>query len=157
MRTKRDSTNGPVAHGLSRRMNFHEVVICLVGLASSAWAGAADAEAETAALAAAQAWLAKIDAGQYAESWDEAAQSFRSAMTKERWTETLTAVRKPLGKVSERKLLSKKYTESLPNAPPGKYVVIQFETKFDNKKATETIVPTSEKDGKWRVSGYFIK
>ena len=157
MRTKRDSTNELVAHGLSRRMNFHWVVICVVGLASSASAGTADAEAETAALTAAQAWLAKVDAGQYAESWDEAAQAFRSAVTKERWPEMLNAVRKPLGKVSERKLLSKKYTESLPNAPPGKYVVIQFETKFDNKKATETIVPTLEKDGKWRVSGYFIK
>ena len=157
MRTKLDSTNGPRAHGLSRQMNFHLVLICLVGLASSAWAGSADAEAETAALTASQAWLAKVDAGQYAESWDEAAQVFRSAVAKERWPEMLNAVRKPLGKVIERKLLSKKYTEALPNAPPGKYVLIQFETKFDNKKATETIVPTLEKDGKWRVSGYFIK
>jgi hypothetical protein len=155
VRTKLESANLRRGNGFLRRINF--AVISVAGLASSARAGSPEADAETAALAAAQPWLAKVDAGQYAESWDEAAQVFRSAVTKERWAEMASSVRKPLGKVSERKLSSKHYTESLPNAPPGKYVVIQFDTKFENKKATETIVPMLDKDGKWRVSGYFIK
>lgn len=47
---------------------------------------------------------------------------------------------------------------SLPGAPDGKYVVIQYDTSFENKKAAvETVTPMLDKDGKWRVSGYYIK
>jgi hypothetical protein len=36
--------------------------------------------------------------------------------------------------------------------------VIQFDTSFKNKKsAIETVTAMLDKDGKWRVSGYFIK
>jgi hypothetical protein len=46
----------------------------------------------------------------------------------------------------------------LPGAPDGKYVVVQFDTSFQRKKsALETVTPMMEKDGKWRVSGYYIK
>lgn len=46
----------------------------------------------------------------------------------------------------------------LPGAPDGEYAVIQFETSFANKKsAIETVTPMKDPDGKWRVSGYFIK
>ncbi len=47
---------------------------------------------------------------------------------------------------------------SLPGAPDGEYVVIQYNTEFENKKvAIETITPMLDDDGKWRVSGYYIK
>lgn len=39
-----------------------------------------------------------------------------------------------------------------------KDVVIQYDTNFEHKSgAVETVVPKLEKDGNWRVSGYFIK
>jgi hypothetical protein len=126
----------------------------------SAWASSPMPQeaAEAAAIASAEAWLAKVDAGKYAESWQEAAEIFRSAVAKEKWLSMVAAVRQPLGKVGSRKLISKKYTESLPNAPAGKYVVLQFETSFENKKgAVETITPMLDKDGTWRVSGYFVR
>lgn len=47
---------------------------------------------------------------------------------------------------------------SLPGAPDGEYVVIEFESSFEHKKsAIETVTPMNDKDGKWRVSGYYIK
>jgi hypothetical protein len=50
------------------------------------------------------------------------------------------------------------YKTSLPGAPDGDYVVIQFVTSFGNKKsAIETVTPMLEKDGSWRVSGYYIR
>ena len=43
-------------------------------------------------------------------------------------------------------------------ADAGKYVVIQYTTRFANKAdATETVTPMRETDGSWKVSGYFIK
>jgi hypothetical protein len=137
--------------------------IAILGLGllttTAGWAAPSSATqaAETAAVQSAEAWLVKVDAGKYHESWDDAAEVFRSAVRKDQWPQMLTSVRKPLGKVGSRKVLSKKYTESLPNAPAGKYVILQFETAFENKKAIETVTPMLDKDGKWRVSGYFIK
>ena len=103
-------------------------------------------------------WLALVDAGKFAESWKTAAGYFKTAVSEEQWEHSLGAVRKPLGGLVSRKLKSAKYTKSLPDAPDGEYVVLQFETSFANKKeAIETVTPMLDKDGKWRVSGYFIK
>ena len=118
----------------------------------------ANPTAEKAALTSAGAWLGLVDGGKYAESWDQAAEYFRNAVTKEQWVASLGAVRTPLGKLVSRKLKSKKYTKTLPGAPDGEYVVIEYETQFEKKKsATETVTPMLDKDGKWRVSGYYIK
>jgi len=114
--------------------------------------------AEKAAIAVSGAWLSLVDEGNYAESWNQAAGLFKNAVTKEQWQSTVKAVRTPLGKAVVRKLKSKKYTETMPGAPDGEYVVIQYETTFENKKsAVETVTPMLDKDGKWRVSGYYIK
>jgi Protein of unknown function (DUF4019) len=72
--------------------------------------------------------------------------------------QSLQAVRKPLGGVISRKAKSATYKTSLPGAPDGQYVVIQFKTSFEHKKsAIETVTPMVDKDGKWRIAGYFIK
>ena len=106
----------------------------------------------------AEAWLALADAGKYAETWDEAAQIFKGAVTKDTWIAAVKGVRTPLGAVQSRKLKAATYTKTLPGAPDGEYFVIQYDTTFANKKsAVETITPMLDKDGKWRVSGYFIK
>jgi hypothetical protein len=119
---------------------------------------AGDAGKETAAVSAAEKWLAMVDAGNYAASWKEAAAFFRNAVKPEQWEQAMQSVRKPLGKLLSRKVQTKMHRTSLPGAPDGEYVVVQFETSFENKKATrETVTPMMDKDGKWRVSGYYIK
>ena len=119
---------------------------------------AADSKKEAAALSAAEKWLAMVDSEQYAESWKEAAELFRNAVQPQQWEQSMQAVREPLGKLISRTVKTKAYRTSLPGAPDGEYVVIQFETSFENKKvAVETVTPLMGKDGAWRVSGYFIK
>jgi len=119
---------------------------------------AAESGKEEAAVSATQKWLSLVDDGKYIESWKEAAEYFQNAMKQDQWDQSLQAVRKPLGKLLSREVKSKSYTTSLPGAPDGEYVVIQFETSFENKKsAVETVTPMLDKDGKWKVSGYFIQ
>ncbi len=119
---------------------------------------AADSKKEAAALSAAEKWLVMVDSEKYAESWKEAAELFRNAVQPQQWEQSMQAVREPLGKLISRKVKTKAYRTSLPGAPDGEYVVIQFETSFENKKvAVETVTPLMGKDGAWRVSGYFIK
>jgi hypothetical protein len=99
-----------------------------------------------------------VDAEQYAESWEGAAALFKGAVTREQWVQAAGAARAPLGDLVSRKIRSRQYTEQLPGAPDGKYVILQFDAVFENKaSAVETVTPMLDEDGVWRVSGYFIK
>ena len=73
-------------------------------------------------------WLAIIDAGNYAESWENAASMFQKALTKDNWVETLNGLLPLYGKVNKREVKSSMYYSELPGAPAGEYVVIQFTT-----------------------------
>ena len=98
-----------------------------------------------------------VDEGKYAASWQEAAELFRNTVEEKKWVQLMKAGRKPLGKLISRKMKSEFYKTSLPDAPEGEYVIIQFATSFENRKKTiETVTPMMDKDGKWRVSGYYI-
>lgn len=113
---------------------------------------------EKAAQAAAEAWLALVDAGNYGKSWSDAAALFRRAIDQAGWEKAVGSVRAPLGSVLSRSLKGAKYATSLPGAPDGEYVVIQYDTSFANKRhAVETITPMKDPDGSWHVSGYFIR
>jgi hypothetical protein len=99
-----------------------------------------------------------VDQGQYEQSWDQAAKLFKGAVTREKWAETAKGVRPPLCRMVSRRLSTARYAESLPGAPDGKYVIIQYDTSFESKRsAVETVTPMLDPDGSWRVSGYFIK
>jgi hypothetical protein len=113
---------------------------------------------QAAGRAAAEAWLAIVDAGSYAQSWNEAARLFKNAIEEAAWEKALNGSRAPLGPVRSRTLKSTKYATNLPGAPDGEYVVVLFDTSFEKKQhAVETVTPMKEADGRWRVSGYFIK
>ena len=77
-----------------------------------------------------ESWLALVDSGKYAESWQECAQIFQAAVTKEQWPSALRATRDPLGKLLSRKLKGATYTKTLPGAPDGEYVVISVRKQF---------------------------
>jgi hypothetical protein len=128
--------------------------LILVGLSASA----DDSDSVAQAQVAARSWLALTDSAKYGQSWDEAASLFKGAVTKADWQKAVKSVRSPLGAMKTRKVKSATFTRTLPGAPDGEYVVIQFESQFENKAAAiETVTPMHDKDGAWRVSGYFIK
>jgi len=128
------------------------ILVCGVAMAETT------ASKESAAIAAAEAWLKLVDEGKYMDSWRQAAEYLKAAVKPDQWEQSMRAFRQPLGGTVSRTLKSKNYATSLPGAPDGEYVVIQYETSFENKKSTiETITPVVEKDGMWRVSGYYIK
>jgi hypothetical protein len=106
---------------------------------------------------AAQAWLVLVDRGDYGQGWQEAASFFQSKVSKADWQNALQQVRAPLGAAGHRTLAGSVYQTELPNAPKGEYVIVQFKTAFANGTFIETVTPMLEKDGKWRVSGYFVK
>jgi hypothetical protein len=136
-------------------------ILCLViiGLVLGiTTATASDTGKEKVAIASAEKWLILADEGKYIESWYEASEYFKQNIKQDQWEQAVQNVRKPLGKLISRKVVSASYKTSLPGAPDGEYVVIIFNTSFENKKSgIETVTPKMEKDGVWRVSGYYIK
>ncbi len=135
------------------------MIILTIAMLLCFWRGAkSHPEAERAAVEAAEVWLELVDLENYGESWEGAANYFQGAVSTEQWLLSMEAVRKPLGQKLSRSLKSKQYYTSIPGAPDGEYVVIQFNTSFEHKlSAVETVTPMKDKDGKWRVSGYYIK
>jgi hypothetical protein len=148
--------------GTMFNLKFMSVIFAGVLLAACTQEGKQDspnhAGKEQAAVQSAEIWVALVDEGKYGESWDEAAGFFKNALPKDKWVEMLGSSRPTFGKVLQRNVKSQAYKTSLPGAPDGEYVIIQFETKFEHKaRAIETVTPSKEKDGSWRVSGYYIK
>ena len=110
------------------------------------------------ARAAADMWLTLVDQQQYGESWKAAAASFKAAVTEARWQEAAQRARGPLGAFTSRSLKSSTSATSLPGAPDGEYVVMQFNAAFEHKAAAvETVTVVHEPDGAWRVVGYFVR
>jgi len=134
------------------------ITVCLAFLFLSCQSLFADQANNETARTAAENWLALVDGEKYAASWQDAAAYFKSAVSEDQWTQAMTAFRRPLGKVLSRTLASQNYTRTLPGAPDGEYVVIQYRTSFERKAdSIETVTPMLDTDGVWRVSGYYIK
>ncbi|RAJ12255.1 DUF4019 domain-containing protein [Arenibacter echinorum] len=102
-------------------------------------------------------WLGLIYDQDYSQSWDNAASLFQKAVTKAQWTQQLSGIVPPLGKVISRDVISSEYHTTLPGAPDGEYIVIQFKTSFENKNESLETVTQMKDDNQWKVSGYFIK
>lgn len=118
----------------------------------------ATTETIAAAQAAARDWLTKLDASDYSGTWEVAASMFKAAVSAQAWQQASQSVRAPLGAIRSRTETSATFTRSLPGVPDGQYVVIQFDTTFENKaKTVETVTVALDRDGAWRVAGYFIK
>jgi len=108
--------------------------------------------------AAADQWLALIDSGKYGDSWDQAATVFKAALPREQWVSAMQSMRTQLGKTNARSRTTSNYTTTLPGAPAGEYVVIQFQSDFAKKNgALETVTPMKDDNGAWKISGYFIR
>jgi hypothetical protein len=132
-------------------------VLLLVALLATGAAVAQDPRA-SAAQKVAREFLALTDRGDAPASWAAAGKQFQNAITVKRWTDSLNAVRPPLGALLERTLFSTKLTRTFPGAPTeGDYALLVFRSSFAKRtEAQETMTVEREPDGVWRVIGYSI-
>jgi uncharacterized protein DUF4019 len=140
------------------RMRFPSRPLAAAALALWMAAPARAQEIDTApAMAAAQAWVAMLDARQYARSWEASSGSFRDNVSRNQWEASMQSSREPLGPVLSRKIRAVD-TRQLAGATPSEFVMIQFDTRFENRPLTiEVVTPTLEADGSWKVSAYQIR
>lgn len=107
-----------------------------------------------AAIGVAQQWLGFVDQGQYAESWSATGQLFQANMQQQKWVQTLTGARTPLGSVVSREVAGSEIRASLPGAPAGQYALVSFATNFQNKPDIIETVTMMDESGQWKVVGY---
>ena len=125
-----------------------------------------DQTAEQAASTTAENWLALVDAGDYAESWNQTSSLsktgihtrwlFKPASSDQQWQSGLADLQAQFGRAVSRNLKSKQYAEELPDEPEGEYVVLKYQTSFERLKGVETVILMKENDGAWRVSRYCV-
>jgi len=129
--------------------------IMLVGVLGSLALSACDRHGETAATASAHAWLSTVDAGNYSQSWADAAPYLQHAATEAAWEASMSRMRAPLGKVLSRTTKSAVATHTDLDDP---CVIVKVETAFEHRpSAIETITVMPGKDAQWKVAGYFIQ
>ena len=117
------------------------------------------------ALNAAERWLVPVDAQRYADAWAMTAESFKTTVGRQEFRDGIGKIRKDYGRVVTRKAEKLGFIGEPPNpndadAGPkqGLQVAILFDTKFaGNKQAAEEVSVVLEKDGLWRVAGYYIR
>jgi hypothetical protein len=107
---------------------------------------------------AADAWLAHADAGDVEASWEGTSSLFRQLVDLEKWRESFDRARAVFGRTLSRELSDTRYTTSVPGAPDGEYVVMEYAAEMERKKeAVETVVAMRDADGAWKVGGHFIR
>jgi len=109
------------------------------------------------AVEAARNWVTLVDNAQWQRSWETAAILFKSQISADQWASAIQTVRQPIGAVASRTLQSATRTKSLPGAPAGDYVVMQFQTNFANKANAVETITVVHADSQWTVTGYFIR
>jgi len=117
---------------------------------------AAPGESPVEAQAAARAWVAQIDAGQYEESYLAGCIAFHEKITKDKWVLGLKAVRAPHGAVVSRSETSHVLKPNGYQGLDGECMIIEYDTSFKNlPDGTEEVVMKHE-DGIWKGAGYTV-
>jgi len=107
---------------------------------------------------AAHTWLALVDKGEIARSWDEGALVLQLGVTKTKWEQLVRSARAPFEPFGARHQIMARYTTDPPNAPPGQYVLLQYQTDVSGgRHVVETVTPTFDGKRGWRVSGYYVR
>lgn len=104
--------------------------------------------------AAAEEWLALIDAANYAAAYTREPTRLRAGMIEEQFVRSMEGRRQPFGPVLSRKFIGAAFTRKLTGAPDGHYESILFRTSFAHKSVAAERVILSYESGEWQVVDY---
>jgi Protein of unknown function (DUF4019) len=111
---------------------------------------------EKEARAAALHWLQLVDAGDYAQAYEEEPARLRASTTEAQFIRSMEGRRAPFGRVLSRKFIGAAFTRKLTGSPDGRYESILFRTSFQHKAlAAERVILTHE-SRQWRVVDYRV-
>jgi hypothetical protein len=102
-------------------------------------------------------WLALVDQGQYARSWDVGSFNFKATIKRDEWVKALEKLRRPLGEVRSREVMDIRWAVDPKGLPKGDYMVFVYKTQFTNKaNAYELLTLQQAGDGSWHILTYTV-
>lgn len=114
------------------------------------------------AVTAAGAWLALVDAEDYAGSYDASSDMLKEQVSAQQWADALGNVQLQLSAIdgtdvdfSSRDLISAERLEDIPDLPEGEFVMVRYRTAHSDVNLMELVTLRQETDA-WRVVGYFV-
>jgi hypothetical protein len=111
---------------------------------------------ENEARAAALGWLHLVDAGDYAQAYEEESVRLRASTTESQFLRSMEGRRAPFGRVLSRKFIGAAFTRKLTGSPDGRYESILFRTSFQHKAlAAERVILTHD-SRQWRLVDYRV-
>ncbi|NMR24257.1 DUF4019 domain-containing protein [Pseudoalteromonas sp. NEC-BIFX-2020_015] len=131
-------------------------ILCLI-TATLSWAQAPKVIDVSKEIEPTTSWLEEVDSGKYAASWQQAGAFFQENVPQTLWVSKLEQVRRPLGVVKSREGVSRQVLTSIPQLPDGDYVILEFQTDFENKAQSIETVMLKKSAEQWSVIGYFIQ
>jgi hypothetical protein len=142
-----------------KQFRIHAVLIlaCLFIILFPLLSEKPDTDKTQKALAVTMEFLHLIDAEMYAESWQSAATLMKERVTQQEWVETLTKTRARSGALIERLEKNASYSTTAKDSPDGEYIMLTFDSKYQNTKSVSEYVTVMLEGDRWRVAGYFIK
>ena len=129
-------------------------LFCLAGVLR---ADPADDSRAKEAAAAAQQWLAEIDANKVEESYDQGCTAFHNKVSKQQWITVLKALRPSIGNLTSRSAQSADYKPDGFEGMEGECVVIKYSSVFSVIGAALEVVVMKREDGQWRGAGYNVQ
>ena len=112
---------------------------------------------EQAAERQALGFLGYLDHGRFADSYAYTGMLIRTQLDRNAYAKQLEKARAGVGALLSRELINATYTTTVPGAPEGQYVVLNYGASFANRQQAEETVTLAFAKGYWRVSGYYIK
>lgn len=121
-----------------------------------------NADFESPAKSAADAWLVLVDRGDYSQSYAAASRIIRDNRTSSSWLQHMWDVRHCLGAVEGRDLISCQMCCNPSDMPSGQYYYFQYHTCFQcGDPVCETLILRSERDCacgcRWKVAHYCVE
>ncbi|MRI32300.1 hypothetical protein EOPP23_04735 [Endozoicomonas sp. OPT23] len=106
------------------------------------------------ATASAQKWLEYADTRSWERAWAASSDFYRNEMPVSHMGNLMYQHRKPFGALKDRKVKNVTYKYLKEGTLPGEYLIVAFDSEFENQKVVEVVVTYKEKDNLWRASGY---
>lgn len=120
--------------------------------------GGEHADAKQNAREVAEEWLELTDAGQFGQSWDEAATMMQDQIEREQWEQRSSKVHKQLGEVQQRQFAQAQYRDSIQTPQnetlDGPFVILMYQSQFGQAGQILEQLITVKRDGSWKVAGY---
>lgn len=100
-------------------------------------------------------FLELLDAGKADRTWPAVSPVLQAKTSELVWVNGLKALRLGLGTLHKREPAAIGFTEQMPDAPAGKYALIEFASTFSTTTVREKVGFRND-DQQWRVVGYFF-